>query len=116
MSGRVKGGCMSVDLDTFKNSQRVDNDEDDSLLQGYLDAAKSYAINSIGSDDDNNTFYTRSDVSALFDTLVQALAGAYYSQRAALSESSVVPVTLVSDSIINQLRSMWNEWQLSLGD
>lgn len=107
---------MAVTLEAFKTSQRVDNDEDDSLINGYLGAAKSFAINAIGADDTANTFYSRDDVTDLFDTLVQALAGAYYQQRSALSATTVVPVSLVSDSIINQLRAMWDEWQLSMED
>ena len=107
---------MAVTLEAFKTSQRVDNDEDDSLINGYLKAAKSFAINAIGADDEKNTFYSRDDVTDLFDTLVQALAGAYYQQRSALSATTVVPVSLVSDSIINQLRAMWDEWQLSMED
>ncbi|MFT8497089.1 head-tail connector protein [Leuconostoc pseudomesenteroides] len=107
---------MAVTLEAFKTSQRVDNDEDDGLINSYLSAAKSFAINAIGADDTANTFYSRADVIDLFDTLVQALAGAYYQQRSALSATSVVPVSLVSDSIINQLRAMWDEWQLSMED
>ncbi len=105
---------MTVLLADFKISQRVDNDEDDGLLQGYLNAANSYVINAIGADDANNTFYSRDDVKDLFNTAVQAIAGAYYQQRAALSNISVVTVSLVSDSIIDQLRAMWEQWQQSL--
>lgn len=111
-----KETILAVTLEAFKTSQRVDNDEDDGLINGYLSAAKSFAINAIGADDTKNTFYSRDDVTDLFDTLVQALAGAYYQQRSALSATSVVPVSLVSDSIINQLRAMWDEWQLSMED
>ncbi|MHA5104265.1 head-tail connector protein, partial [Oenococcus oeni] len=65
-------------------------------------------------DDANNTFYSRSDVSPLFDTATIALASAYYSNRDALTNVSAAPVPLVSDSIIYQLRAMWEDWQISL--
>ncbi|OIM17176.1 head-tail connector protein, partial [Oenococcus oeni] len=67
-----------------------------------------------GADDANNTFYSRSDVSPLFDTATIALASAYYSNRDALTNVSAAPVPLVSDSIIYQLRAMWEDWQISL--
>ncbi|EJO02418.1 DNA packaging protein [Oenococcus oeni] len=105
---------MTVELDDFKISQRVDNDQDDNLIKGYLAAATAYVTNGVGADDDQATFYSRDDVRDLFDTAVQAIAGAYYQQRAALSNISVVPVSLVSDSIIDQLRAMWEQWQQSL--
>ncbi|AVI94103.1 Phage DNA packaging [Oenococcus oeni] len=105
---------MTVQLADLKNSVRVDVDTDDNLLQGYIKAAVAYLTNAIGADDANNTFYSRSDVSPLFDTATIALASAYYSNRDALTNVSAAPVPLVSDSIIYQLRAMWEDWQLSL--
>lgn len=105
---------MTVLLADFKISQRVDNDEDDGLLQGYLNAANSYVINAIGADDASNTFYSCDDVVDLFNTAVSAQAGAYYQYRSALANTAAVPVTLVTDSIITQLRAMWEQWQQSL--
>ncbi len=105
---------MTVQLADLKNSVRVDVDTDDNLLQGYITAAVAYLTNAIGTDDANNTFYSRSDVSPLFDTATIALASAYYSNRDALTNVSAAPVPLVSDSIIYQLRAMWEDWQISL--
>ncbi|OIL58306.1 DNA packaging protein [Oenococcus oeni] len=105
---------MTVQIADLKNSVRVDVETDDDLLTGYLSAAIVYLKNAIGADDDKNTFYSRPDVSPLFDTATIALASAYYSNRDALTNVSAVPVPLVSDSIIYQLRAMWEEWQLSL--
>ncbi|MGL2324275.1 head-tail connector protein [Oenococcus oeni] len=105
---------MTVQLADLKNSVRVDADTDDNLLQGYIKAAVAYLTNAIGADDANNTFYSRSDVSPLFDTATIALASAYYSNRDALTNVSAAPVPLVSGNIIYQLRAMWEDWQLSL--
>ncbi|OIK78495.1 head-tail connector protein [Oenococcus oeni] len=105
---------MTVQLADLKNSVRVDADTDDALLQGYITAAVAYLTNAIGADDANKTFYSRSDVSPLFDTATIALASAYYTNRDALTNVSATPVPLVSDSIIHQLRMMWEDWQLSL--
>lgn len=105
---------MAVELEDFKNSQRIDTDTDDSLIKGYLLAAVSFLKNAIGTDDSQNTFYTRDDVTDLFDTATQALAGAYYQQRSSLSNTSIVVVDLVTNSIIDQLRAMWEDWQISI--
>ncbi|AWT48009.1 DNA packaging protein [Oenococcus oeni] len=105
---------MTVELADLKISLRVDIDTDNDILQSYIDSAVAFLKNAIGADDANNTFYSRSDVSPLFDTATLALAGAYYSNRSALTNISAVPVPLVSDNIIDQLRMMWEDWQLSL--
>ncbi len=105
---------MTVELADLKISLRVDIDTDNDILQSYIDSAVAFLKNAIGADDANNTFYSRSDVSPLFDTATLALAGTYYSNRSALTNISAVPVPLVSDNIIDQLRMMWEDWQLSL--
>ncbi|WP_439424831.1 head-tail connector protein [Oenococcus alcoholitolerans] len=95
----------NVTLDSFKTSERVDVDTDDNLIKSYISAAENYVINAIGEDD--GKFYQLSDVQDLFSTAVQAMAAAYYQQRSALSGSPVTPVSLVSDSIIAQLRARY---------
>lgn len=105
---------MAVTLENAKTSLRVDFDDDDDLIQGYISAAKGYVTDAIG--DDKDGFYADPSVSARFDTAVLALTGAYYTYRASLSAISAVPIDLVTNSIIGQLRGKYDVWEGTDGD
>ena len=70
---------MAANLETLKSSLRIDGDDDDKLLTGYLSAATSYIKQAIGDDNSVPNFYEMEGVSDLFETAVYALAGSYLS-------------------------------------
>ncbi len=95
---------MAANLETLKSSLRIDGDDDDELLKGYLSAATNYIKQSIGDENDVSGFYEMDGVSDLFETAVYALAGSYWTYRTSITAIAVNPVDLVVDSIIGQLR------------
>lgn len=99
---------MAVNADNFKNAFHVDGADDDALIAGYLAAAKSFVQNAVGEDVDGK-FYMDNRVSDLFDTAVLSLAGTYYQYRLALSDVQAVSIDLTVNSIIGQLRGLWDE-------
>lgn len=84
----------------------MDGDQDDQLVQGYLDAAKAFVKGAIGDDD---SFYRLPDVKPLFESAVTALAATYYQYRLSLSDTQTYPVDLTVNSIIGQLRGRYAE-------
>lgn len=107
---------MAANLETLKLSLRIDGDDDDELLKGYLSAATSYIKQAIGDDDSVLGFYEMDGVSNLFETAVYALAGSYWYYRISITSSPVNPVDLVVDSIIGQLRGLYNQKQDEVND
>ena len=78
---------------------------DNALLQRYLAAAQSYVKNAVGSDD---AFLTDPDNTTLYETVVLAIAGAYYQNPVAVvAGSAPVTVDLVAGNLIGQLRARW---------
>lgn len=84
----------------------LDDDSDDMLLNSYIKAAQSFVHNAIG--DDVNGFYDDSRVVSLVDIAVMSLAGTYYQNRLALSDVQTYTVDLTVNSIIGQLRGLYN--------
>lgn len=75
----------------------------------YLDddsAATSFIHNAIG--EDVNGFYDDSRVVSLVDIAVMSLAGTYYQNRLALSDVQTYTIDLTVNSIIGQLRGLYN--------
>ena len=107
---------MAADLETLKSSLRIDGDDDDDLLNGYLSAATSYIKQAIGDDNSVLGFYEMEGVKDLFETAVYALAGSYWYYRTSITSSAVNPVDLVVDSIIGQLRGIYSQKQDEVGD
>ncbi|WP_260365353.1 head-tail connector protein [Pediococcus ethanolidurans] len=105
----------SRDLKNLKDSLRIDGTDDDVLLASYLSAAKNYVKNAI---DENlsQKFLELEKVSDLYTTAVYALASAYYNNRSALSATTIVPVDLTLQSIIGQLRGLYDSYQVEFGD
>ena len=102
---------MAADLEALKSSLRIDGDDDDELLKGYLSAATSYIEQAIGDDNSVPGFYEMEGVNDLFETAVYALAGSYWYYRTSITSNAVNPVDLVLDSIIGQLRGLYNQKQ-----
>lgn len=98
---------MTVTADFFKNAYHVDIDDDDALITSYISSATNYVTNAVGADTDGK-FYEDSRVSDLFDTAVLSLAGTYYQYRLALSDTQAYPVDLTVNSIIGQLRGLYD--------
>ena len=84
----------------------LDDDSDDQLLNSYVKAATSFIHNAIG--EDVNGFYDDSRVVSLVDIAVMSLAGTYYQNRLALSDVQTYTVDLTVNSIIGQLRGLYN--------
>ncbi|MCG0633666.1 Phage protein DNA packaging protein [Lactiplantibacillus plantarum] len=106
---------MAADLETLKSSLRIDGDDDDELLKGYLSAATSYIKQAIGEDNSVLGFYEMEGVKDLFATAVYALAGSYWYYRTSITAIAVNPVDLVVDSIIGQLRGLYSQKQYEVG-
>ena len=102
---------MAADLETLKSSLRIDGDDDDKLLKGYLSAATSYIKQAIGDETSVPGFYEMESVNDLFETAVYALAGSYWYYRTSITSNTVNPVDLVVDSIIGQLRGLYSQKQ-----
>lgn len=107
---------MAANLETLKSSLRIDGNDDDDLLNGYLSAATSYIKQAIGDEDSVPGFYEMESVSRLFETAVYALAGSYWYYRTSITSNAVNPVDLVLDSIIGQLRGLYNQKQDEVND
>ncbi|MGY5340414.1 head-tail connector protein [Levilactobacillus spicheri] len=93
-------------LDDLKLSLRLDGDADDELLKGYLNTAESYIKQAIGTELDS--FYEDTSVVDLFNTAVMALASAYYNYRSSLVPTTAISINLPVDSIIGQLRGIYD--------
>lgn len=84
----------------------LDGNDDDQLLNSYVIAADSFVHNAIG--EDINDFYGDSRVKPLVEVAVTSLAATYYENRLALSDTQKYPVDLTVNSIIGQLRGIYN--------
>lgn len=93
-------------VEKVKEILYLDGDQDDQLVQGYVDAAKAFVQGAIGDDD---SFYQLPDVKPLFESAVTALAATYYQYRLSLSDTQTYPVDLTVNSIIGQLRGRYAE-------
>lgn len=91
-------------VEKVKEILYLDGDQDDQLVQGYVDAAKAFVQGAIGDDD---SFYQLPDVKPLFESAVTALAATYYQYRLSLSDTQTYPVDLTVNSIIGQLRGRY---------
>ena len=98
-----------VSVGEFENAFHIDDTQEDSaLISGYITAAQNYVVNAVGEDIDSN-FYSDERVASLFKTAVMSLAGTYYQYRLALSDVQTYEINLTLNSIIGQLRGLWDE-------
>ena len=86
----------------------LDGNEDDQLIDTYVKAARAFIRNAIGEVD--SAFYTDQRVSSLVDVAEISLAGTYYQNRLALSDTQAYPIDLTVNSIIGQLRGLRNSY------
>lgn len=107
---------MVADLEKLKSSLRIDGDDDDELLKGYLSAATNYITQAVGDENSVPGFYDMEGVNDLFETAVYALAGSYWYYRTSITSNTVNPVDLVVDSIIGQLRGLYSQKQDEVDD
>lgn len=99
---------MSVTVERFKKAMNLDDVEEEmELITGYLAAAENSIKTAIG-EDKSGTFYAREIVASLLDVAVIAVAGSYYTYRLSLSDAQAYPINLTSNSIIGQLRGMYD--------
>lgn len=105
---------MAVDVEKFKQAFRVDGDDDNTLIQGYLKTAENFIKSAVGKDDANGTFYSSDGVAPLLETSTLALAGTYYEYRMSLTDVRPYAVNLTVNSIIGQLRGLYASWEASL--
>lgn len=96
---------MAVEVDDLKAVLYLDGDEDNLLLDAYLEAAKQFTVNAVGNE--ITGFYERPEVVPLFDAAVKARAATLYQYRIELTDVPTYPVDLTFNSIIGQLRGMY---------
>lgn len=48
-------GSITITVGTIKDALRIDGDEDDTLIEGYINAAKDYVANAITNSDEETT-------------------------------------------------------------
>ncbi|ANZ70370.1 head-tail connector protein [Pediococcus claussenii] len=102
---------MAIDLQTLKNSLRIDGEKDDNLLKQNLSAAQSYIRNAIDSEAPD-AFFELATVSDIYEIAVLALASTYYNNRSSLGVTQTFAVDLTLESIIGQLRGMYESYCL----
>lgn len=86
----------------------LDGNDDDQLIDTYVKAAHAFIRNAIG--EVNLAFYTDQRVSFLVEVAEISLAGTYYQNRLALSDTQTYPIDLTVNSIIGQLRGLRNSY------
>lgn len=91
-----------ISVDAIKDALRIDGDEDDALIQGYIDTAKEYVANAITDAWPNNEQLTSS---RKYRLAVLILVQFWYSNRATDIKQTPYQVR----SLIQQLRG--NFWQ-----
>lgn len=101
---------MTIDTQQFKTAYRIDGNDDDTLISMYLDTAKNFVKNAIGTDE---AFFTDQKVATMLDTAILALAGTYYQYRLSQSDVETFNVDATCNSIIGQLRSAYSVFEES---
>ena len=85
---------MSVSKETIMQTLNLDETDDTALIPAYIESAKQYIINAVGSD-------------PKFYELEIALTSSYFTYRVALTDTATYPVNLTLNSIIGQLRGLY---------
>lgn len=98
---------MSVSKETIMQTLNLDETDDTALIPAYIESAKQYIINAVGSD---SKFYDLENVSPLFDTAIIALTSSYFTYRVALTDTVTYPINLTLNSIIGQLRGLYSTY------
>lgn len=96
---------MAVTIDDLKAVLYLDGDDEDALLQSYIDAANQFIIGAVG--DEVPTFWSDSKVTMLHDLAVKSLSASYYQYRLNLSDVQVYQIDMTVNSILGQLRGRY---------
>lgn len=96
---------MAVTIDDLKAVLYLDGNDDDALLQSYIDAADQFIIGAVG--DEVPAFWNDSKVTMLHDLAVKSLAASYYQYRLSLSDVQVYQIDMTANSILGQLRGRY---------
>lgn len=97
---------MAVSVDDVKRVLYLDGDEDNPLIQNYLDAALQFVKGAVGQEYPD--FWADPQVVPLADMAVKSLAATYYQYRLSLSDTQTFSVDLTVNSIIGQLRGLYD--------
>lgn len=95
---------MGVTVDQVKSLLYLDGDSDNGLITAYIQAARKFVTNAVGSD---HGFWENEQVSPLADMAIMSLAATYYQNRLALSDTQTFPIDLTVNSIVGQLRGLY---------
>lgn len=90
-----------ISVDTIKDALRIDGNDDDTLIQGYIDTAKEYVANAVTDDPVSEPL----DSSRKYRLAVIILVQFWYSNRATDMKQTPYQVR----SLIQQLRG--KSWQ-----
>ncbi|MEK1388739.1 phage gp6-like head-tail connector protein [Limosilactobacillus fermentum] len=96
---------MAVTIDDLKAVLYLDGDDEDALLQSYIDAADQFIIGAVG--DEVPAFWDDSKVIMLHDLAVKSLAATYYQYRLSMSDTQTYQIDMTVNSILGQLRGRY---------
>ena len=96
---------MAVTIDDLKAVLYLDGDDEDALLQSYIDAADQFIIGAVG--DEVPAFWNDSKVIMLHDLAVKSLAATYYQYRLSMSDTQTYQIDMTVNSILGQLRGRY---------
>lgn len=96
---------MAVTIDDLKAVLYLDGNDEDALLQSYIDAADQFVIGAVG--DDVTGFWDDSKVTALHDLAVKSLAATYYQYRLSMADTQTYQIDMTVNSILGQLRGRY---------
>ena len=96
---------MAVTIDDLKAVLYLNGDDEDALLQSYIDAADQFIIGAVG--DEVPAFWDDSKVIMLHDLAVKSLAATYYQYRLSMSDTQTYQIDMTVNSILGQLRGRY---------
>lgn len=97
---------MAVSVEDIKGVLYLDGDEDDALIKSYIDAALQFVKGAVGTE--HPDFWNDPQVTPLADMATKSLAATYYQYRLSLSDTQTFSVNLTVNSIIGQLRGLYD--------
>lgn len=96
---------MAVTIDDLKAVLYLDGNDEDAMLQSYIDAADQFVIGAVG--DDVSGFWDDSKVTVLHDLAVKSLAATYYQYRLSMADTQTYQIDMTVNSILGQLRGRY---------
>lgn len=96
---------MAVTIDDLKAVLYLDGDDEDALLQSYINAADQFIIGAVG--DEVPAFWDDSTVIMLHDLAVKSLAATYYQYRLSMSDTQTYQIDMTVNSVLGQLRGRY---------